>query len=88
MDQFWVEIVKQAPGIAAVILVVVMFLRFTDKILQDAKITFKEIRDSCHVFHNEVIKDSNGAINNCTLALSENTRMLGRMDKYVANGDK
>ncbi len=90
MDQLWLDLFKQAPGIAAVIFLVVIFLKFMEKTATDLKNTFQEIRDSCHSFHSESTKDTHATINSCSVALSENSKQLGRasylIDKYAANG--
>ena len=78
METFWIELIKQAPGIGAIVFLVMVFLKYMRAQSQDMQATFKEIRDSCHDFHGKVNDVNVLAITRCSNSLDANNVTLGR----------
>ena len=83
MDTFWIEFLKQAPGIAAVIFLVIIFLRFIRESTTDMLKTFKEIRDSCHDFHGGIAKSTEQVIVKNGISLDNNNVALGKVSAII-----
>lgn len=72
----WAALFEFAPGLAATILVVWMFLRHQ----KERDRNFERVLDAIEMRHHEACKETMVAMDRASDAMSENTRIMGRVD--------
>jgi len=78
MEPLWLELAKQIPSLVVLGWLVVFFLKHIKEIVDNFQQTIKEVNKSCHEFQAECIKQNHMTISTNSLAMNENTRMLGK----------
>lgn len=79
MDQLWLEVVKQAPSLGVLTLLVYWFLQAQDK--RDKQLT--ELGQSCHAFQEQTTHTVSDVLDRNSIALTANTHMLGRVESAL-----
>lgn len=84
MEQWAIELIKQAPSTAAIIIVVSIFIKYM--ITRDAAHgeLMREIKTSCHTFMLDVNKESTGALTRNSVALDRNSEALGAVSVHIS----
>lgn len=86
MDQWAVELIKQAPSTAAIIIVVSIFIKYMTTRDAAHSALMKEIKDNCHNFMLNMNTDTTEAMARNTVALDRNSEALGAASVYLKNG--
>lgn len=85
MDQILLDLLKQSPSAVAVIVIVLIFVRYLDRrdegqsAREDARnIILRQLNDACHIFHQNQTERIEKVFEKCRQAIEENTRELGQ----------
>lgn len=82
MESTWIELVKQCPYIACLMIVVWFFLNYMKDMSTRHSDTMKSITEDFHRNYKELYADATGTLLKNSLALDRNTEALGMAGSY------
>lgn len=83
LDKIIESLISAVPEMIAMLLVVRLFISAQKDERAAFKDTLKEQATACHVFQQEVVKDTTTALSQNSKALERNTEALGRASDYL-----
>lgn len=77
MDEFWIELLKQAPNTVVNLLIAWFFLKYMTKRDEATENMLEKLGKSCHDSHERVHNQAKAALERNTTALDRNSEALG-----------